>query len=233
MGKRLAFGICGLVVLLAAWWILSMCLPQGFVPDPLSVVVRFIELLPTVLWQHALASLGRVGAALAVSLLSAVPAGVALGRVRRLDWLFSPVAYALYPVPKIALLPGGDAASWPGKRVEGRDRFYCPVLSGPDLQPGWSAGDIASVHPVPQVPRGQSSAGAPLRCVAGASSGTAFLPPRRNRHGACGLVFCRDFRDHARPGVVRHGKLDADVVRGHVCPGYCVWGLLAWDFSWQ
>ncbi|MGO9410084.1 MAG: ABC transporter permease [Spirochaetia bacterium] len=105
MGKRLAFGICGLVVLLAAWWILSMCLPQGFVPDPLSVVVRFIELLPTVLWQHALASLGRVGAALAVSLLSAVPAGVALGRVRRLDWLFSPVAYALYPVPKIALLP--------------------------------------------------------------------------------------------------------------------------------
>jgi NitT/TauT family transport system permease protein len=54
---------------------------------------------------HALASLGRVGAALFFALLTAAPTGVALGRVRRLDWLFSPMAYVLYPVPKIALLP--------------------------------------------------------------------------------------------------------------------------------
>jgi NitT/TauT family transport system permease protein len=105
MRTRLALGVCGLAVLLAAWWIVSLCVPQGFVPDPLATAIRFIQLLPTVLWAHALASLGRVGAALAAALLTAVPAGAALGRVRRIDWLFSPVAYVLFPVPKIALLP--------------------------------------------------------------------------------------------------------------------------------
>jgi len=105
MRKRLALGACGLVGLCGAWWVLSLCVPQGFVPDPASVAIRFIQLAPTALWVHTLASLGRVGAALLVALLIAVPAGIALGRVRSMDWLFSPVAYVLYPVPKIALLP--------------------------------------------------------------------------------------------------------------------------------
>jgi NitT/TauT family transport system permease protein len=105
MAKRLIFGACGLFILVAIWWVTALCLPQGFVPDPLSVFLRFIELALAVLWVHALASLGRIGAALVFALATAAPAGVALGRVRRLDWLFSPMAYVLYPVPKIALLP--------------------------------------------------------------------------------------------------------------------------------
>ena len=57
------------------------------------------------LWLHSLASLGRVTAALALSLALAVPAGVAAGTLRRVDRFLSPLAYILYPVPKIALLP--------------------------------------------------------------------------------------------------------------------------------
>ncbi|HUI70885.1 MAG TPA: ABC transporter permease [Spirochaetia bacterium] len=105
MRKRLGLGAFGLLGLCGAWWILSLCVPQGFVPDPVSVLTRFVHLLPTVLWVHSLASLGRVGVALFAALLTAAPAGIALGRLRFLDWLFSPVAYVLYPVPKIALLP--------------------------------------------------------------------------------------------------------------------------------
>ena len=105
MAKRPIFGACGLLILVVIWWVTALCLPQGFVPDPLSVFLRFIELALAVLWVHALASLGRIGAALVFALATAAPAGVALGRVRRLDWLFSPMAYVLYPVPKIALLP--------------------------------------------------------------------------------------------------------------------------------
>ena len=105
MRRHRLLGIYGLVVLLAGWWVASLLAPSGFIPDPLTVSVRFIVLVPKVLWVHALASLGRVAAALAVALVTAVPAGIALGRVRFLDRLFSPVAYALYPVPKIALLP--------------------------------------------------------------------------------------------------------------------------------
>lgn len=54
---------------------------------------------------HTLASLVRVVAALAVSLALAVPAGIAAGRRPRLDRVVSPVAYLLYPIPKIAFLP--------------------------------------------------------------------------------------------------------------------------------
>lgn len=54
---------------------------------------------------HTLASLLRVVVALAVSLALAVPAGIAAGRRPRIDRVLSPVAYLLYPVPKIAFLP--------------------------------------------------------------------------------------------------------------------------------
>jgi len=54
---------------------------------------------------HTVASFVRVVVALAVSLALAVPAGMAAGARPRVDRWLSPVAYLLYPVPKIALLP--------------------------------------------------------------------------------------------------------------------------------
>lgn len=54
---------------------------------------------------HTLASLARVLVALAVSLALAVPTGVMAGSRPRVDRWVSPLAYLLYPVPKIALLP--------------------------------------------------------------------------------------------------------------------------------
>jgi len=54
---------------------------------------------------HTLASLLRVLAALVVSLALAVPAGILAGARPRVDRAVSPLAYLLYPVPKIALLP--------------------------------------------------------------------------------------------------------------------------------
>jgi NitT/TauT family transport system permease protein len=98
-------GACGLAGLCAAWWIASICVPGGFIPDPGLVAIRFIELIPGSLWKHVLASLGRIAIGLAGALAAGVPAGIALGRVRVLDRIFSPVAYVLFPVPKIALLP--------------------------------------------------------------------------------------------------------------------------------
>lgn len=54
---------------------------------------------------HTLVSLVRVVVALAVSLALAVPAGMAAGSRPRLDRVVSPLAYLLYPIPKIAFLP--------------------------------------------------------------------------------------------------------------------------------
>ena len=105
MRKNILFGMCGCAGVIAAWWVLSRAIPGGFIPDPGVVILRFFLLLPKSLWLHLLASLGRMAAALTVALAVAVPAGIAIGRIRVLDRIFSPVAYLLYPVPKIAFLP--------------------------------------------------------------------------------------------------------------------------------
>ncbi len=102
---RVAAPLGGVAALVAAWWICSRLIPGGFVPGPLPVTLRFLELLPGALLLHAAASLGRVAAALALALLTAVPAGMAIGRSRTADRVLAPVIYVLYPVPKIALLP--------------------------------------------------------------------------------------------------------------------------------
>jgi NitT/TauT family transport system permease protein len=92
-------------IVLLAWQAAAVALRHPALPPPAAVLGRFGDLLAADLWRHALASLARVVAALAASFVPALPLGVALGRVRRLDAVFSPAVYLLYPVPKIALLP--------------------------------------------------------------------------------------------------------------------------------
>ncbi len=62
-GRLLAFA-GGIAALGAAWWVCSRLVPAGFLPAPLPVLARFIELLPGALAAHTAASLGRVAAAL-------------------------------------------------------------------------------------------------------------------------------------------------------------------------
>ena len=52
-----------------------------------------------------LASLGRVVASMALAVVTAVPAGLALGQMPALNRFFSPVIYILYPIPKVVLVP--------------------------------------------------------------------------------------------------------------------------------
>ncbi len=105
MSRAVRGGILGVVALTALWWALSLVIAGGFLPSPIVVVPRLLFLLPRGLLIHVAASLGRIGVALGVSIVTAVPAGLAIGRSKVLDRLFSPIAYLLYPVPKIALLP--------------------------------------------------------------------------------------------------------------------------------
>ncbi len=104
-GLGLRGGLLGVASLLLVWWLVSLAVGGLYVPPPIAVAVRFAELLPAVLWKHALASLARVAAALGLSFATAIPLGFLLGRVKAADILLSPLAYLMYPVPKIALLP--------------------------------------------------------------------------------------------------------------------------------
>jgi NitT/TauT family transport system permease protein len=94
------------LALLALWQVASMLLGQPILPSPLVVSQAFIdELLHGDLLKHTLASLWRVMASTALSIALAVPAGLVLGQSKRLNSLFSPVIYLLYPIPKVVFVP--------------------------------------------------------------------------------------------------------------------------------
>ena len=77
-----------------------------FLPSPpLLVVPLFFKSIFGELGLHFLASTGRVLAAIAVSVITAVPVGLGLGQTPRLDRIFAPLIAIVYPIPKIVFLP--------------------------------------------------------------------------------------------------------------------------------
>jgi len=88
------------------WQVAAWLIHKPVLPPPLVVARSFVEeLFLGDLVAHFLASLWRVAASTALAIALAVPAGLVLGQSRRLDQLFSPVIYLLYPIPKVVLVP--------------------------------------------------------------------------------------------------------------------------------
>ncbi|MGA9532477.1 MAG: ABC transporter permease [Anaerolineales bacterium] len=87
------------------WLLLAVVVDQPILPGPLIVVQTFLQELPKDLGLHFVVSLWRVLASMGLSVLLAVPAGLALGQSDRLNKLFSPLIYLLFPVPKVVLVP--------------------------------------------------------------------------------------------------------------------------------
>ena len=79
---------------------------RPILPSPLSVAQALVdELLNGDLLVHFLASLWRVVASTVLAVALAAPAGLILGQSQRLNSLFSPLIYILYPIPKVVLVP--------------------------------------------------------------------------------------------------------------------------------
>jgi len=91
--------------LLALWQLLAMLVARPILPTPVQVLGTFIEELQGDLPAHFMASLWRVVAGMLLSVITAVPAGLIIGSSRRLNRLFSPIIYLLYPVPKVVFVP--------------------------------------------------------------------------------------------------------------------------------
>jgi NitT/TauT family transport system permease protein len=90
---------------LLIWQTGSLLLHRPILPSPLIVLPLFLKLLPGELGLHALASTGRVLAAIALAAVTAAPLGLGLGQIRALDRLFAPLIAIVYPIPKIVFLP--------------------------------------------------------------------------------------------------------------------------------
>jgi len=94
------------LALLAIWQLSAMLLDKPILPRPLETIQALVEeLLYGDLLKHFLTSLWRVLAGTALAIALAAPAGLALGQSKRLNSLFSPLIYLLYPIPKVALVP--------------------------------------------------------------------------------------------------------------------------------
>jgi NitT/TauT family transport system permease protein len=98
--------LLGVIALLLVWQAGAMLLQQDILPTPVRVAAAFWrDLANGALTVHLLASLWRVVAGTLLSIVTAAPAGLALGQSPRLNRLFSPIIYLLYPIPKVVFVP--------------------------------------------------------------------------------------------------------------------------------
>lgn len=90
----------------AVWYLLSLLLGSNLLPDPIIVFAQGgREIVQYSFWEHVFASSFRIGVALILAFVTAVPLGLILGSHPRVDRLFAPLIYLGYPVPKIVLMP--------------------------------------------------------------------------------------------------------------------------------
>ena len=103
--SRLTGPLAGVTMFFLFWQLLAWVISRPILPPPGEVLPVFFDLMPGELGLHTLASLARVLAAILLAALTAAPVGLALGQMKRLDRIFSPLIAIVYPIPKIVLLP--------------------------------------------------------------------------------------------------------------------------------
>lgn len=96
-----AFAVC---FVLLAWELGSLALDTPAFPTPQDTIPVFCAYAESLVPDFMI-SLHRVGCSLVIGTLLGLPLGLFLGRSRRVDALFAPVLYILYPLPKIVILP--------------------------------------------------------------------------------------------------------------------------------
>jgi ABC-type nitrate/sulfonate/bicarbonate transport system permease component len=103
--ERAAPVVAGLV-LLAIWELYVRAYLPDFVATPIGIVRALPETVSEAsFWADVAASLGAIIEGVAIGSAAGVVVGVAMGRVREIDWFLSVYIRALYALPLIALVP--------------------------------------------------------------------------------------------------------------------------------
>lgn len=96
------------VAALVLWQIASEAglIDERYVPSPISILVTGWELVRSgELWQNLAASLWRLAAGFLLGALPGIAIGMVMGLNRFARAALDPLVAALYPIPKIAILP--------------------------------------------------------------------------------------------------------------------------------
>ncbi|MBN7773542.1 ABC transporter permease [Clostridium aminobutyricum] len=97
--------LSGAFIVLIFWYVLHLTIGSKIIPGPYETIVTFFRLMTGTLLLHMLVSLFRITAAMVISMGIGVPLGLWMGLSERADSVLTPVAYILYPIPKVAFLP--------------------------------------------------------------------------------------------------------------------------------
>jgi NitT/TauT family transport system permease protein len=97
--------LLAVLALLLLWQISAWIIDQPILPQPYTVLLSFINELGDDLFGHFVASLWRVIISTVLAIGLASPAGLILGQSSRLNAIFSPLIYLIYPIPKVVLVP--------------------------------------------------------------------------------------------------------------------------------
>lgn len=106
--QRLVIGVLNLATFLAVWQVAATVsdLPKLFLPSVAEVFDELVELeAEGLLWSNLWISLSVYLIGMAISLVMAVPMGLAIGGIKILDKILSPYVWAIYTTPRIILMP--------------------------------------------------------------------------------------------------------------------------------
>lgn len=106
MKNKVLNGALGFALVLLLWQLGSMALQKPFLPAPgVSFAAFFQLLLGGKMGTHFFISTYRIVVSILLAVMTAVPLGLAMGRISWLGRLLNPVVYLIYPLPKVVFLP--------------------------------------------------------------------------------------------------------------------------------
>ena len=102
--KKVLGYLGAVLAVLLIWALCAVILRSPALPLPTTALAVFVRDLPAMLPEVGI-SLVRIVVAIAIGTALALPLGLAIGRSPKLDVLFTPLSYLLYPIPKVVFLP--------------------------------------------------------------------------------------------------------------------------------
>lgn len=95
------YGICVVFIL---WYLLALIFKE-VIPYPHQVIINFYHIYSKNLKYNIYASIKRLLIGLTIAIFLGVHIGIILGLSKKSETLLAPIIYAMYPIPKAALLP--------------------------------------------------------------------------------------------------------------------------------
>ena len=106
MKRTIINALLAVILLLIIWQISSICLNKAFLPTVGQTVEVWLNQWQSGnLLKHTVISSRRILGGLFWAVVLSIPLGLAMGRIKILDEIISPLIYLLYPLPKVVFLP--------------------------------------------------------------------------------------------------------------------------------